>query len=123
MRATYSKSMIELVYEIRRRVPADFKPSVKLANPDLLIELARFFPDCNDAILKALIKELMEIAGEEWQQTLTKPRKAKQTESYQFKAYRGATSVESAPSPQLAKQEPPKPASSKLVYRGCVIER
>lgn len=121
MNATYSKSMIELVYEIRRRIESDLKPSIKLANPDLLIELAHYFPDCKDAILRALIKELMEIAGTEWQERLTKPQSF-QDESHILKAYRGSVSVETIQTPKAATAQPAE-NSSKMVYRGCVIER
>ena len=66
----YTKPMIDLVYEIRRRVDADMKPSVKMANPELLKELADYHHQAKDTITKALIKELLFLAGEQWQQLL-----------------------------------------------------
>lgn len=120
MNATsYSRSMIELVYEIRKRIESDLKPGVKLANPDLLMELAHYFPSCKDAILKALIKELMELAGEEWQKQLVLPS-ARQENRHTLKAYRGSMSVETSPSPPIP--EAPKKSGAKMVYRGCVIQ-
>lgn len=69
----YTKPMIELVYEIRRRVDADTKPSVKMANPDMLKELAEFHHRTKDTITKTLIKELLFLAGEEWLALLNPP--------------------------------------------------
>ena len=45
--------MIELVYEIRRRVPSELKPGVKLANPELFDELRDFYFKRADAVAKA----------------------------------------------------------------------
>lgn len=66
----YTKPMIDLVYEIRRRVDADMKPSVKMANPELLKELADYHHHTKDTITKTLIKELLFMAGDQWSQLL-----------------------------------------------------
>jgi hypothetical protein len=86
--------MIDLVYEIRRRVDADMKPSVKMANPELLKELADYHHDTKDTITKTLIKELLFMAGDQWPQLLepvateaTTPEIPKQV----VKVYRGQT--------------------------------
>ena len=116
---SFSKSMIELVYAIRKHIDSDLKPSVKLANPDLLMELTHYFPHCKDVILKALIKELMELAGTEWQKRLISPD-ARREEKHILKAYRGTVSVE----PRSVNSTPdiPRKSGKKMVYRGCVIE-
>lgn len=62
----YTRPMIDLVYEIRRRVDAEMKPSVKMANPEMLRELAEYYQRTKDTITKTLIKELLFLAGAEW---------------------------------------------------------
>ena len=62
----YTRPMIDLVYEIRRRVDADMKPSVKMANPEMLRELADYHHHTRDTVTKTLIKELLFLAGTEW---------------------------------------------------------
>ena len=66
----FTKPMIELVYEIRRFAPADLKPAVKLANPELFTELQGFYHLGANAVSKALIKELFHLAGSPWPQRL-----------------------------------------------------
>lgn len=88
----YTKSMIELVFEIRRRVNAQSKPGVKLANPDLLSELAEIYHHSKDTILRTLIKELLTSAGDNWP-TLLQSRDAEKRPST-VKVYRGQVSLE-----------------------------
>jgi hypothetical protein len=97
----YTKPMIDLVYEIRRRVDADMKPSVKMANPELLKELADYHQKTKDTITKALIKELLFQAGEQWQQLLepvkAEAAKAPEIPKQVVKVYRGQTILVDAP--------------------------
>lgn len=62
----FNKPMIDLVREIRRRVPSEIKPAIKLANPELFNELVPAFHSSKDTILKTLIKELFTIAEDGW---------------------------------------------------------
>ncbi|ACE85803.1 hypothetical protein [Cellvibrio japonicus] len=99
----YTRPMIDLVYEVRRRVDADMKPSVKLANPDLLKELATYYQATKDTITKTLIKELLTMAGDEWAALLfPKPEQAEytapDTPRQIVKVYRGQTMLIDAPS-------------------------
>src|SRR5688572_23555287 len=89
----YTRPMIDLVYEIRRRVDAELKPSVKMANPEMLKELADYYLRTKDTISKALIKELLSQAGEEWLALLDPIRPVEiHTFSKQVvKVYRGQT--------------------------------
>ena len=89
----YTKPMIELVYEIRRRVDAETKPSVKMANPDMLKELAEFHHRTKDTITKTLIKELLFLAGEEWLELLNPPLLTEPVPLHKqvVKIYRGQT--------------------------------
>lgn len=102
----YTKPMVDLVYEIRRRVDAAMKPSVKMANPDVLKELADYHQQSKDTITKALIKELLFMAGPEWA-SLLEP--AGETEKDDIprqivKVYRGQTVLQDATS---APEAPP----------------
>jgi len=111
----YTKPMIELVFEIRRRVPADLKPSIKLANPELLDELSEYHAKSRDVITQTLIKELLQKAGSPWDGYL----EAEQRDSgpkQVTKVYRGQVSLEDAPDHSKSKGRP------KRMYRGQVIE-
>jgi hypothetical protein len=110
----YNKAMIQLVYEIRRRIESEYKPGIKFANPDLLTELVIYYRDCRDAILRALIKELMMYAGPEWELRLHDEEQdiPKQI----LKSYRGVVSLEE--SPVIAHNKKPD-----LIYRGQVVKR
>ena len=113
----YTKPMIELVYEIRRLVPSEMKPGVKLANPDLFDELIEFYHTNAQTVAKALIKELLSLAGESWADALTtygqRAHKPQHT-----KMYRGITSLEETPRQSENKK---KPSNKTRIYRGRVI--
>jgi len=97
---TYDRTMIALVKEIRRQVESDIKPSIKLANPDLLYELRNIYDSNDNAVLIALIKELYFKAGPEWMiQLKTPPVEELETKpDLTLKVYRGLQQlVESAP--------------------------
>ncbi|WP_339617909.1 hypothetical protein [uncultured Gilvimarinus sp.] len=115
----YSKPMIDLVMEVRRRLPSSLKPSVKLANPDLLSELLQHYPHCRDTITRALIKELMQLAGGPWPAQLEQPNTTP-SPHVQTKVYRGQVSLEETP-PQAAKAPEPDTKRPVRVYRGQVI--
>lgn len=89
----YTKPIVDLVYEIRRRVDAPMKPSVKMANPDVLKELADYHQHSKDTITKALIKELLYMAGPEWAVLLEPPanNETKEIQRQVVKVYRGQT--------------------------------
>ena len=111
--------MIELVFEIRRRVPSELKPGVKLANPELFDELIAHYND-KDAktITKALIKELLTLGGKKWALALETYEAKQQHNGHQTKMYRGLVSLEEKEAAANAK---PKPNSKKKIYRGQVI--
>ena len=64
----YSKGMIELVFEVRRRIEPDWKSRIKLTSPSLLDDLARYHPQCDDPIVRALIAELLSLARDQGEQ-------------------------------------------------------
>lgn len=118
----YTKPMIDLVYEIRRRVDANMKPSVKMANPDVLKELADYYQTTKDTITKTLIKELLAMAGDEWRQLLEPTPAAVEPPKQVVKVYRGQTILVEAPQQDQQRSEllltdmpPEKPVR---MYRG-----
>ena len=111
----FDKPMIDLVREIRRRAPSDSKPSIKLANPELLHELIPIHHTCGDTITKTLIKELFAMAGAPWPEALEEP-KVVDTQRYITKVYRGQTQL--IPVDDEDHNEPAKPVR---IYRGHVV--
>ncbi|HEY7883667.1 MAG TPA: hypothetical protein VIC08_01825 [Cellvibrionaceae bacterium] len=106
----YTKPMIDITMEIRRRVPSSMKPGIKLANPEILAELANYYPECKDTITRTLIKELMHLAKEGWPERLQSPEPI--ASKGQVKVYRGQVSLESRDS---APKESKRPVR---MYRG-----
>lgn len=134
----YTRPMIDLVYEIRRRVDSALKPSVKLANPEMFQELADYYQHSRDTITKTLIKELLSQAGDDWLALLDPPKAiAAHLPKQLVKVYRGQTLLEEAPQPPASQglaqpaQElrselitpPPAPAhKSQRMYRGHPVD-
>ncbi len=116
----YSKPMIDLIREIRRRVDADQKPSIKLANPDLLEELIPIYQQSKDNVFKALARELMQMAGETWVEKLQAPI-VKESPGFITKMYRGQTRLEKAKTIE-ASELPSRKKKPKRMYRGMVVE-
>ncbi len=115
----YSKAMIDLISEARRRASAEDKPSIKLANPDVLSELNTIYHNSNDAVLKAIIKETFNLAGEGWpdkliQETIEASAEAKPR--YATKVYRGQTQLV-----EIAERKEPDDNKPKRIYRGQVV--
>jgi hypothetical protein len=118
--------MIDLISEARRRAPSEDKPSIKLANPDVLFELNTLYHNSNDAVLRAIIKEAFLLAGDPWPQKLQETEVEPEPEEeevanqprYITKVYRGQTQlIEVAPeSSGKEEKEPPK-----RIYRGQVV--
>lgn len=128
----YSKPMIDLVYEIRRRVDSEMKPGIKLANPEMLQDLANFHHHCKDTVTKTLIKELLLLAGAPWNLQLQAPQPHTQPSQSQSKTpkqlahiYRGQVSLVDAPIQDSLAQDIPKeplPRKPVRIYRGQVVE-
>ena len=117
----YSKAMIDLISESRRRAASEDKPSIKLANPDVLSELNKIYHKSNDAVLKAVIKETFNLAGEGWPEKLVEPVdeeiESNEGPRYITKVYRGQT--------QLIEIQPDdndrKKARPERMYRGRAV--
>lgn len=113
--------MIDLISESRRRASSEDKPSIKLANPDVLVELNRIYHKSSDTVLKAIIKETFSLAGEGWPEKLLEPTEEEEILTsgprYITKVYRGQTQlVEVAPEGYSEDKAP-----AKKVYRGQVV--
>jgi hypothetical protein len=115
----YSKAMIDLISESRRRAPSEDKPNIKLANPDVLIELNKIYHDSKDTVLKAIIKEAFNLAGEGWPDKLIGKKEEIEDAKgprYITKVYRGQTQlIEILPAAELLANK------SKRIYRGQVV--
>lgn len=115
----YTKAMIDLISEARRHAKSEDKPSIKLANPDVLFELNKIYHRTNDAVLRAIIKETFYLAGEGWPEKLLEDSTTESdTQGPRFitKVYRGQT--------QLIEIPPEKEESttkSVRMYRGQVV--
>ncbi|MGH1374457.1 MAG: hypothetical protein ACRBBW_20640 [Cellvibrionaceae bacterium] len=118
----FTKSMIDLVREIRRKAPSEEKPSIKLANPDLFTDLVPWYHSTKDAVVKALIKELFNHAGGHWLGLLEKDTMTRNTETeaegvqYVTKVYRGQTQLV-----EIRNQDATTSKASQKVYRGQVV--
>lgn len=126
----YSKPMIDLVYEIRRRVDGQLKPGIKLANPDMLRELADLYHQCKDTVTRLLIKELLTLAGETWLAQIdmqTKKAPTPEPVKQVSKVYRGQVTLTDSPAqpttPQATATHPlATPKTQQRIYRGRVID-
>ncbi|PUA27467.1 MAG: hypothetical protein B0W54_12905 [Cellvibrio sp. 79] len=120
----YTKPMIDLVYEIRRRVEPDVKPGVKMANPELLKELADYYHQAKDTITKTLIKELLTLAGNEWRALLQASGHKSDLAKQVVKVYRGQTTLEEAPKQDIRTGllVAPPPAKPIRMYRGHPVD-
>jgi hypothetical protein len=116
----YSKAMIDLISEARRRASAEDKPSIKLANPDVLSELNKIYHNSTDTVLKAIIKETFYLAGEGWPDKLVeKLEEVISTKGPRFitKVYRGQTQlVEVAADEGIIGK-----SKTERIYRGRVV--
>ena len=119
----YTKAIVDLIQEARRRAPSEDKPSIKLANPDVLFELLRLYQNSSDAIFKALVKEVFHLAGDPWPERLeAKPDEKKggseneAPEGYVVKVYRGQTVLE-----RKASKEKQQSSRPKRMYRGQIV--
>ena len=118
MAVQFDRAMIDLVREIRRRVSAEEKPGIKLANPDMFSELLPIYRNSNDVILKTLIKELLERAGDDWLAKLSAPNEPENKSNYLVKVYRGQVQYQEKPTTETTEKNE---KSKKMVYRGQVI--
>ncbi|MFC3149972.1 hypothetical protein ACFOEK_02940 [Litoribrevibacter euphylliae] len=113
----YTKPMIDLVQEIRRRVPSEHKPDVKLANPELLSELIPIYQKSSDAVLQALLKDLFSKAGGDWMKKLEAGEST--DDKYVTKIYRGQ--VQLIPAANKTESQSVDSDRPKKVYRGRVV--
>ena len=110
----FTKAMVDLAKEIRRHAPSDIKPSIKLANPELFNELALLFKTTESVVLRALIKEMHELAGDPWPARLLAEIAA---EPMTVQVYRGQTKL------VMKKTEPMEHEikTTTRIYRGQVV--
>lgn len=116
----YSKAMIDLISEARRRASSEDKPSIKLANPDVLTELNKIYHGSTDTVLKAIIKETFHLAGDRWpDKLLEETDEDEQAQGSRFitKVYRGQTQLIEVAADGLTENKP----KTARIYRGQVV--
>ncbi len=113
----FTKAMIDLAKEIRRHAPSELKPSIKMANPELFSELTKFYHQTKDAVLRALIKEICELAGDPWPQRL---QDNNSDQAMTVKVYRGQARF--VPK-ETSEKAPPKKKESVRIYRGQIVHQ
>jgi hypothetical protein len=86
-----------------------------MANPELFSELTTIFHSSNDAVLKALIKELCGLAGDPWPQRL---QENDADQAMTVKVYRGQTQLVSKKTPDQVTQI----NTTTRIYRGQVVQ-
>lgn len=69
----YTKTMIDLIFQIRKTTPAPVRARVKLTSPTLLETLIDIHRMVDDAELKVLIYELLTHAGPQWAKAVALP--------------------------------------------------
>lgn len=105
----YTKTMIDLIFQIRKSAPAPIRPRIKLSSPTLLDTLLDIYKVVDDKQLKILIYELLTHAGQAWVNRLTSPPDIPVL-----------TAVASKPI-ETEEQKPSKPMERKekvVIYRG-----
>jgi len=107
----YDRAMIALLREIRRHVATNVKPSIKLANPDLLYELRDIYRSGDDVVVNALIKEMYFKAGPEWMIQLEEA--LLEDKNLTLKVYRGSRELI-----EVAPEQGIKTKKKSKMYRG-----
>ena len=116
----FDKTMIDLVREIRRQVCNDDRDSIKFSNPELLSALMPIYRATPKPTVKALIKKLFLLAGENWAEPLDDNKSSTQS----YLVYRGqrlnkkkiSASDDDKQQTQTATSDKPK-----RIYRGQVV--
>ncbi len=67
----YTKTMIDLVFQIRKAAPAPIRSKIKLTNANLPSTLVDIYQVVDEDSLKILIYEFLTHAGTQWVQELT----------------------------------------------------
>lgn len=111
----FTKPMIDLAKEIRRRAPTEVKPSIKMANPELFVELAKIFDRSKDTVMKALIKEICSLAEQPWSQAELSETQEQKHSVKDYIAQIAQTSLNKAPEKETPAEQPKK------IYRGRVV--
>ncbi len=118
----YSPEMIKLISQARRQAANEDKPNIKLANPSVLIELNKIYHKSDDLALKAIIKEVFDLVGDDWPDKLIQDIETTEQSNvetrYIKKVYRGQEQLI-----EVAPEEPKEEKSkSKRIYRGQVVD-
>jgi len=118
----FSKAMIDLISEARRRAPSEDKPSIKLANPHILNELHTLYHNSQDEVIKAIIKEAFLLAGDPWPEKLLQKEPSEQPDiKYATRVYRGQTQLVEIKQDDAVDEPNVTATKPKRIYRGQVV--
>ena len=70
------RSMANLFFQIKRSIPFESRDQMKLASPNIGKDLITLYNSSEDQSLRALIKEFLRRAGDDWISQLGKSNKS-----------------------------------------------
>jgi hypothetical protein len=117
----YTKSMIDLIFQIRKAAPAPIRPRIKLSSSSLLVTLTEIYSLIDDQSLRMMIFELMSQAGPEWVRRLRANSSEQQPQQLPVLTQQVASSsnsAQAAPTPSSDRQEPAEIREKVVIYRG-----
>lgn len=114
----YTRSMIEHVQQIRKMLPIDMRPHVRLANPDLLDQLSDLYWELQDKLIKEKIEKLMSLAGPAWLDLL---HNRQQSSEHTRCTYRGVA-LPDTPARTAKTASSENAGKRKLMYRGQPVQ-
>lgn len=114
----YTKSMIDLIRQLRKQLQLEFGVKVRISDPDLLSHMCDHYRRTDNRTTKALIKELLQQAGSSWFEKITLLDRP----AADAKMYRGQT-ILTEQRKDGNQQAAQKSSSSVRIYRGRVVSQ
>jgi len=111
---TYTKPMIDLVQELRKRLNQELGVKVRISDPDLLTHMCEYYRRSANEATQSLIKELLGMAGKAWLDIVSGPAK-----SPTGKMYRGQPVL--TDKPPVSKGGGNSTAKPRM-YRGQIVD-
>lgn len=113
----YSAEMVTRLQKLRSRIFAEFGIKIRLADPDLLDELAALGPRSRDGFTRTTIEELMALAGRAYAKDGAVDTPSATAAEL---IYRGSR-VSKPPGGATVAASVPERRATKQVYRGQVV--
>ncbi len=71
------RAMVSLFFEIKRNMPFEQREEMKISSPTIGTSLVKLYKSSRNRALKRLIRDFMQLAGEDWLAKIAKPKKTK----------------------------------------------